>query len=133
LNQFDSDYNAYAIGSDQTWRIFARIYGQSYPTIEELASRTGQERHGMSLTGTDSIFYTSVSIPDQGILYTPPDLRLAADSPVLHKGAILPNLGGRYSGEAPDIGAYELGDSPPHYGIRPEGQEAEIDARMGIY
>ncbi len=133
LNQFDSDYNAYAIGNEQPWRIFARIYGKSYHTIEELASRIGQEQHGMSLTGTDEIFHTSVSIPERETLYTPPDLQLSAESPVLDKGAILPNLSGRYSGEAPDLGAYELGDPPPHYGIRPEGQEAEIDARMGIY
>ncbi len=133
LNQWDSDYNAYVTGSEQPWRIFARIFGQSYRTIEGLASRAGQERHGLSLVGTDGIFHTSVSIPNREILYTPPDLQLSADSPVLNRGAILPNLGGRYSGEAPDLGAYELGDSPPHYGIRPEGKEAEIDARMGAY
>ena len=119
--------------SFQPWRIFARIYGQSYHTIEELASRIGQEQHGMSLTGTDEIFHTSVSVPERETLYTPPDLQLSVESPILDKGAILPNLSGRYSGEAPDLGAYELGDPPPHYGIRPEGQEAEIDARMGIY
>jgi hypothetical protein len=133
LNQMDSDYNAYVTGGEQPWRIFARIFGQMYHTIADLALYTGQERHGMSLTGIDRIFHAGVSIPDREILYAPPDLRLAADSPVLNKGEILPNLGGRYRGSSPDLGAYELDDSLPHYGIRPEGKEAEIGARLGVY
>lgn len=120
LNQFDSDYNAYIIANKHPWRIFARIYGESYPTIEELASRTGQERHGMSLAGIDGIFSASISIPEREKLYAPPDLQLSTESSVSNKGEIIPNLGGHYNGKAPDIGAYELGDLPPHYGIRIE-------------
>jgi hypothetical protein len=36
-------------------------------------------------------------------------------------GIAIPNIGGTYSGSAPDIGAYELGAAPPHYGVRSAG------------
>ena len=44
---------------------------------------------------------------------------------------MLPGINDGFAGRAPDVGAYELGEEPPHYGIRPEGKEAEIDGRIG--
>jgi Right handed beta helix region len=39
------------------------------------------------------------------------DLRLRADSPAIDAGRVIPNVTDGYRGRAPDIGAYELGDS----------------------
>jgi hypothetical protein len=33
-------------------------------------------------------------------------------------GIRLPNVNDRYTGKAPDLGCYELGEPPPHYGPR---------------
>ena len=35
-------------------------------------------------------------------------------------GESLPGLNDGFKGKAPDLGAFELGDEPPHYGPRPE-------------
>ena len=36
----------------------------------------------------------------------------------IDSGMVLPNITDGFHGSAPDIGAYELGDSLPHYGPR---------------
>ncbi len=120
LNYFDSDYNAYAAGDGQPWRAFAWIFKQTYRTIEDFATLAGQENHGMSLVGLSGIFAADVGVPDRMTKYIPPALNLAPDSPVVDKGEILASINDGYTGESPDIGAYEFGVGIPHYGIRPE-------------
>ena len=39
-------------------------------------------------------------------------------SPAIDKGVVLPNIDDCFRGRAPDAGAFELGDPPPHYGPR---------------
>ena len=46
------------------------------------------------------------------------DLRLRADSAAIDAGIELPGINDGYPGRAPDLGAYELGVDPPHYGPR---------------
>jgi hypothetical protein len=47
------------------------------------------------------------------------DFRLKPGSAAVDKGAIIPNITDGYSGNAPDLGALELGQPLPHYGPRP--------------
>jgi len=47
------------------------------------------------------------------------DFRLKPGSAAIDRGTILPNVTDGYSGAAPDLGALELGQAPPHYGPRP--------------
>ncbi|MEA2063282.1 MAG: hypothetical protein U9P14_06270, partial [Gemmatimonadota bacterium] len=51
----------------------------------------------------------------------PADLRLKPGSAAVDAGVYIPNVNDNYSGKAPDLGAYELGQEPPHYGPRPKG------------
>ena len=44
-------------------------------------------------------------------------------------GVVLPNVTDGFSGKAPDLGACELGHSPPHYGPRKEWQASPAALR----
>jgi hypothetical protein len=46
------------------------------------------------------------------------DFRLKPGSAAIDRGMILPNVTDGFSGAAPDLGALELGQTPPHYGPR---------------
>jgi len=46
------------------------------------------------------------------------DFRLAADSPGLDKGAVIPNFCDVFTGAAPDMGAHEAGAGPMKYGVK---------------
>ncbi|MFV2057173.1 MAG: fibronectin type III domain-containing protein, partial [Thiohalomonadales bacterium] len=49
--------------------------------------------------------------------YTPGVLELNANSSAVNSGKILPNINDDYLGSAPDLGAIELGQTQPNYGI----------------
>ena len=46
------------------------------------------------------------------------DFRLKPGSAAVDRGAVIPNVTDGYSGNAPDLGALELGQPMPHYGPR---------------
>ena len=47
------------------------------------------------------------------------DFRLKPDSAAVDRGVALPNVNDGFGGKAPDLGALEVGQAPPHYGPRP--------------
>jgi hypothetical protein len=47
------------------------------------------------------------------------DFRLKPGSAAIDRGVNLPNVTDSFAGQAPDLGAPELGQTPPHYGPRP--------------
>jgi hypothetical protein len=51
-------------------------------------------------------------------LYLPEslDFRLRPRSAAIDKGVELPTITDGFKGKAPDLGAYEFGTAPPHYG-----------------
>jgi len=131
LNHLDSDHNIYANGEGKAFSPFVWMFRKTYATPKDFAAKTGCEGNSLSLAGFAGIFAGEVSVPDKGKRYDPPDLRLAAGSRAIDRGQVLPGLSDGFTGQAPDIGAYEFGAEPPHYGVRPEGKEAEIDGRIG--
>jgi hypothetical protein len=50
------------------------------------------------------------------------DFRLRADGAAVDKGVRLPNINDAASGQAPDLGAMELGAQLQRYGPRPKGE-----------
>ena len=48
------------------------------------------------------------------------DFRLRPGSAAVDKGIALPNITDGFTGQAPDLGALEVGQPPPIYGPRPE-------------
>jgi hypothetical protein len=69
---------------------------------------------------TMDVFATAVQFPSSGPFPERliPDLRIWAGSAAADGGQILPNVNDGFTGVAPDLGAYEAGKSPPHYGPR---------------
>jgi hypothetical protein len=47
------------------------------------------------------------------------DFRLKPGSAAVDRGMILPNVTDGFAGQAPDLGALEVGQAAPHYGPRP--------------
>jgi hypothetical protein len=112
----DFDYDGY--GTVDT-PFAGRIGGKRFDSLAALRANT-TEKHAVQL-GLD-IFAAKVQFPDPGTNKWPaPDLRLKPDSPAIDAGVVLPNLNDGYTGKAPDLGAYEYGQDPPHYGPRPLG------------
>ena len=46
------------------------------------------------------------------------DFRLKPGSAAVDRGVVLPNVTDGFTGPAPDLGALEIGQTPPHYGPR---------------
>jgi hypothetical protein len=96
---------------------------QRFSTLAELAAATGQEAHGVEV---DYDIFERVSaplVPDSskpGAPYEAADLdfRLKPGSKAVDGGVRIPNVNDGFTGRAPDLGAYELGQPLPIYGPR---------------
>lgn len=93
---------------------------RSFPTLDAFREATGQERHGIEV---DFDVFERLTAPDPAkrhAVYHGMDLdfRLRAGSRAIDAGVILPTVNDGYAGKAPDLGALEYGQPPPHYGPR---------------
>ena len=91
-----------------------------FATLADYATATGQEAHSKSI---DFSVFRNASAPDfskPSQLYDPAvvDLRLREGSAAIDAGVELPGITDGFQGRAPDLGAYELGGPPVHYGPR---------------
>jgi hypothetical protein len=91
-----------------------------FRTLAEYSAATGQDRHSV---GVDFDTFMKVAMPNQDDpqrLYAPEncDFRLKPGSPAIDAGVELPTITDGFNGKAPDLGAYEFGEDPPHYGPR---------------
>jgi hypothetical protein len=93
---------------------------RQFATFEEYSEATGQDRNSRLV---DYDVFRNAPLPD----FSDPtrvvdpasvDLRLRADSDAIDAGVELPGITDGYSGDAPDLGAYESGRAVPHYGPR---------------
>jgi hypothetical protein len=123
----DIDYSALG-----TWNMpFAgRIGEQHFDSIETLR----QGPHEKNAIQIDMSVFDGVDFPDAPLTeYDPPDLRPRPGSAVVDAGQPIPNINDDFTGNAPDIGAYEAGQPLPIYGPRPEGidEATAADPRAG--
>jgi hypothetical protein len=116
------DYNAHRVGLP-----FEKPFlfgGKAYVSLKEMAQATGHEQHGMTVQTYEEIFVEAEEPEhapnNKGRLYRPSDvdLQLKKSAPVVDAGQLIPGLNEDYTGEAPDLGAYESGKPVPHYGPR---------------
>jgi hypothetical protein len=95
----------------------------SFRTLADFAAATGQETHGVEL---DYDIFQNVPKPtppdsaNVGKPYEAADLdfRLAPGSKAVDAGVPIPNVNDGFTGRAPDLGAYEVGQPVPVYGPR---------------
>ncbi len=88
----------------------------SFTGLAEFTQYTGFERHGV-LT-EPGVFQQAATPTGTNVPLPPMDLRLRAGSRAVDTGLALPNFTDGFTGSAPDLGAFELGDKLPHYGPR---------------
>jgi hypothetical protein len=115
----DFDYDGFGGGP---WGMFLKWNGQRYPTLEHVRARAPVYRHAVRVD-VETLFASGLKPPADARTQAIPaavDLRLKDGAAAVDAGLVLPGFNGDYSGKAPDLGAYELGNPLPHYGPRPE-------------
>ena len=124
----DFDYDLFV---NEGMKTFALWNEQKYPTIEQFREATGLETHGAVVAKFAGVFAEGVRLPTNPNVACAPEGNapaLAEGSPAVDAGAVLPNINDGFAGKAPDVGAWELGAKPPHYGPRPEQATAPASA-----
>ncbi|MBN2315826.1 MAG: hypothetical protein JXM79_17990 [Sedimentisphaerales bacterium] len=113
------DYNAYRRNEPDRliqWTDHREKRSQ-YRTLDAFFKATGLEEHGM-LANYD--VFVNAGPPEQGKTCEPTDydLRLQKGAKVVDAGVDLAQITDGFTGTTPDLGCYELGQEPPHYGPR---------------
>jgi hypothetical protein len=96
---------------------------RQYKTLEEYSRATRQDQHSvlvdydvfMNVPKLDAQDATTVQKVYKAEAF---DFRLKPGSAAVDRGTILPNVTEGFAGRAPDLGALEVGQAPPHYGPR---------------
>ncbi|HEX3132586.1 MAG TPA: Ig-like domain-containing protein, partial [Planctomycetota bacterium] len=72
-----------------------------------------------------NVFAAGITYPAAAMtVFAAPDLRLAAASAAVDAGVAIPGITDGFAGSAPDLGAYELGQAAPAYGVRSPGGDS---------
>jgi hypothetical protein len=94
---------------------------RQYDILAEYSRATGQDKHSI-LIDYDIFEHVHPPVyPDEITkIFNAEDLdfRLKPDSAAVDAGCILPNVNDDFTGEAPDLGALEVGLPVPLYGPR---------------
>jgi len=90
-----------------------------FKTLKEYSAATGQDAHSV-LVDYDVFVKVTPPGPDPRTLYKPAnfDFRLREGSAAVDAGMRLTGINDDFTGKAPDLGAYEVGQPLPHYGPR---------------
>lgn len=109
----DVDHDGFDWG-DATTAFTWRDNSESYPDLDSFSEAVGIEEHGVCVDKNvifEDFFAGSRPVPRRMLTLNP-------GTNAVDTGGVLPNLADVYAGEAPDLGAYEVGRPPPHYGPR---------------
>ena len=105
-------------------RINPAFEARRFSTLAEYSRATHQDQHSVAVDY--DIFVNVPRLDAQDLkkvqkLYKAEELdfRLKPGSAAIDRGVILPNITDGFAGQAPDLGALEVGQTPPHYGPRP--------------
>jgi hypothetical protein len=107
------------LGSIDTGKFEGKIGSTRFTSVATMQAST-TEVHGVAVDM--SVFASAPAFPSDPYPPKPvADLQLAAGGAAIDKGVVLPAVNDDFTGNAPDLGAYELGVAPPGYGPRPNG------------
>ncbi|MBI2361172.1 MAG: right-handed parallel beta-helix repeat-containing protein [Deltaproteobacteria bacterium] len=91
--------------------------GVTYPDLSSFAAGSGLETHGIRVS--KEICFETFDVPGPSPASVPPQvMTLRATCNAVDGGAPLPNIAEDFTGAGPDLGAYEYGRAPPHFGPR---------------
>jgi len=90
-----------------------------FKTLKEYTDAVNEDRHSI-LVDYDVFMKVTPPGPDPRTLYKPSDFdfTLRPGSAAVDAGVRLPGVNDDFTGRAPDLGAYEVGQPLPHYGPR---------------
>lgn len=111
----DFDYDGVGGGP---WNLFLKWNGVRYASLAEVQKKSPIWRHATPVEAKSAFASGAAAPPDENKTYSAPDLRLNASSAAVDAGEPIAGMNDRFAGKAPDLGAYELGAPPPHYGPR---------------
>jgi hypothetical protein len=115
MTDCDFDYDGFAGGP---FTMFLKWNDKRYRTFEEMTAKAPIERHAARVDAA-TLFATGATPPaDEKQAHAPADLRLSDKSSAIDAGQVLSGFNAGFAGRAPDLGAYEAGAAPPHYGPR---------------
>jgi hypothetical protein len=91
-----------------------------FKSLNEYSAATGQDKHSI-VVDYDVFVKVGPPGPDPTTLYKPADFdfQLRPNSSAVNAGIRLSGVNDDFTGRAPDLGAYEIGQPVPHYGPRP--------------
>ena len=120
----DVDYDGFDWGEDtKTWKVPVFRYHWTSDVrkcymvdLETFRRATGTERHAIRVR-KEEIFGTW-TVPTGVARVERSILTLRPECAAVDAGAPLANIVEEYAGKAPDLGAFESGMAPPHYGPR---------------
>ncbi len=109
-------FNHDGYGSIGTDRFEGRIGVERFDNLGGMRDRTSEiDAQQVDLNiFDDAIAFPATPFPEKAI----PELLLRSGTDAIDTGLVISNINDNYTGTAPDLGAYELGDSLPHYGPR---------------
>ena len=81
----------------------------------------GTESHGIRVEWQSCFEALNVPGPAPATTIPPQHTTLKAGCNAVDAGEVLPNMNDGFSGNGPDLGAYEIGRALPHYGPRTSG------------
>lgn len=114
----DADYDGFAWSKvPDMARPFWWIGRGQYTTLEGFARTIGIEAHAVALE-MNELFEVGDVLAYAREMWSPKSLTLKPSSKAVDVGCIVPGICEEFSGKAPDLGAYELGAPPTHYGPR---------------
>ena len=90
----------------------------AFDTLAAYQKGSGQDAHSITLGMDTFVNVHPTDESDPRVLYPPEsmDFTLRPRSGAIDKGVDLPTITDGFKGKAPDLGAYEFGNPPPHYG-----------------
>ena len=112
------DYNGYRQAEPERFiKWYDGVGNKRYPDLSAFFYGTGFEKNGIMI---DFDIFINAVAPLEGTTYdyNYGDLFLKTGSSPVDTGILLSNINDDYTGSAPDIGCYELGQSKSHYGPR---------------
>jgi len=102
----------------------AKLETRSFKTLAEYSAATKQDQHSVLVDYDVFVNVPRLDAQDRKTVqkvYKAEefDFRLKPTSAAIDHGVALPNVTEGFAGKAPDLGALEVGQAPPHYGPRP--------------
>ena len=101
----------------------AALEARRFPTLAEYSGGTHQDLHSVIVDYDVFVNVPRLDARDLEKVQTVYkaeefDFGLRSGSAAIDRGVLLPNVTDGFAGQAPDLGALEFGQAPPHYGPR---------------